>query len=82
LSFRSTSEIIQAAQKVISLSSDASGADKLRQKMIPQRAGGMSPRIVAFESGEDEGKHQYLIEISLIFTRLKAAPPIWQRISS
>jgi UvrD/REP helicase N-terminal domain len=54
--YRSTSKIVQAAQKVISLSSAKSGANKLRQKMIPQKMEGSSPRIIAFEDGENEGK--------------------------
>jgi DNA helicase II / ATP-dependent DNA helicase PcrA len=49
---RSTSNIINAAQKVIS-SSTSNG--EIRQKMIPKRSAGLAPRIVATEDGKAEG---------------------------
>jgi DNA helicase II / ATP-dependent DNA helicase PcrA len=55
--YRSTSNIVKAAQKVISTSDGQSGADKLRQEMIPKRAAGPSPRIVACTDGKTEGAH-------------------------
>lgn len=57
--YRSTSNIVKAAQKVISASSSSSassGADQLRQSMKPRRGAGPSPRVVACEDGKAEGK--------------------------
>jgi len=56
--YRSTSNIVKAAQRIISSTGDeTSGADKLRQAMIPKRSSGKPPRIVACEDGLEEGKH-------------------------
>lgn len=46
---------MKAAQKVISASQGESGADKLRQEMIPKRPAGPSPRIIACADGKTEG---------------------------
>jgi DNA helicase II / ATP-dependent DNA helicase PcrA len=54
--YRSTANIVKAAQMVIADSGQASGADKLRQQMIPKRGSGVAPRIVACANGEAEGK--------------------------
>lgn len=53
--YRSTSNIVKAAQKVIAESGTLSGADKLRQNMIPQRDAGVAPRIVACADAKTEG---------------------------
>lgn len=53
---RSTSNIVKAAQKVISHSKSGSGADKLRKDMKPKRGSGKAPRIVSFENDKAEGK--------------------------
>lgn len=53
---RSTSNIVEAAQKIISSSKDASsGADDLRQKMIPKREAGKPPVIVGCDDAKEEG---------------------------
>ena len=53
-----------AAQKVISSSGgESSGADKLRQKMIPKRSAGVSPRVVACADGKAEGKRCRLVSV-------------------
>ena len=57
--YRSTSNIIKAAQKVISYQpsgTDSSGADRLRQNMKPKRGAGPPPRVVRFENETAEGK--------------------------
>lgn len=53
--YRSTSNIVKAAQRVISGSGGSSGADKLRQRMKPTRASGPSPRVVALKNAKEEG---------------------------
>jgi DNA helicase-2/ATP-dependent DNA helicase PcrA len=56
--YRSTSNIIMAAQKVISHRDNpdrATGADRLRQNMKPTRGKGPSPRVMRFQDDEDEG---------------------------
>lgn len=56
--YRSTSNIVKAAQKVIS-SSDGkksqSAADKMRQAMKPKRGSGPPPRVVACADAKAEG---------------------------
>jgi DNA helicase-2/ATP-dependent DNA helicase PcrA len=56
--YRSTSNIVNAAQKVISASSSksSSGADKLRQNMKPKRGAGATPRIIACKDEKAEGR--------------------------
>jgi DNA helicase-2/ATP-dependent DNA helicase PcrA len=56
--YRSTSNIVNAAQKVISASSgkSSSGADKLRKNMKPKRGSGATPRIIACKDEKAEGK--------------------------
>jgi DNA helicase-2/ATP-dependent DNA helicase PcrA len=56
--YRSTSNIVNAAQKVISASSGkgSSGADKLRQNMKPKRGSGSTPRIIACKDEKAEGR--------------------------
>jgi hypothetical protein len=56
--YRSTSNIVNAAQKVISASSGKSstGADKLRQNMKPKRGAGATPRIIACKDEKAEGR--------------------------
>jgi DNA helicase-2/ATP-dependent DNA helicase PcrA len=57
--YRSTSNIVKAAQKVISHKYGAtplSGADKLRQDMKPKREAGPAPRIVTMQDSRAEGK--------------------------
>lgn len=54
--YRSTANIVLAAQMIISNSGQVSGADKLRQQMIPKRGNGVAPRIVACATGKAEGK--------------------------
>lgn len=55
--YRSTSNIIEAAQKVISRSGgERTGADKLRQSMKPKRGAGPKPRIIACADENAEGK--------------------------
>jgi superfamily I DNA/RNA helicase len=56
--YRSTSNIIMAAQKVISHRShfeEATGADKLRRNMKPKRGKGPPPRIIRFKDSDEEG---------------------------
>ena len=57
--YRSTSNIVNAAQKVISASSGKSstGADKLRQNMKPKRGSGPTPRVVACKDEKAECKY-------------------------
>jgi UvrD/REP helicase N-terminal domain len=56
--YRSTKNIVHAAQKVISSSTGArpTGADKIRQKMKPKRGSGPKPRVVACKDSQAEGK--------------------------
>jgi DNA helicase II / ATP-dependent DNA helicase PcrA len=54
--YRSTANIVRAAQMVISDSGQVSGADKLRQEMIPKRGNGVAPRILSCADGKAEGK--------------------------
>jgi DNA helicase II / ATP-dependent DNA helicase PcrA len=68
--YRSTSNIVKAAQKVISTSSQGggdgeasvssspsgTGADQLRQAMKPKRGVGPKPRIVAFQDDKAEAE--------------------------
>ena len=70
--YRSTSNIVKAAQKVISL--DETNQNKnnknhqqqhprtLRQNMIPQREAGRMPRVLALENGKDEGTYKVSLE--------------------
>jgi DNA helicase-2/ATP-dependent DNA helicase PcrA len=56
--YRSTSNIVKAAQKVISSSQESkskSAADKIRQEMKPKRGSGPSPRVVACADAKAEG---------------------------
>lgn len=53
--YRSTSNIVNAAQKVIA-SGETSLAEKIRQNMTPKRGSGSTPRIVACADGKAEGK--------------------------
>jgi DNA helicase-2/ATP-dependent DNA helicase PcrA len=56
--YRSTSNIIRAAQKVISHRDNpdqTTGADRLRQNMKPTRGKGPNPRVMRFNDDEDEG---------------------------
>lgn len=53
--YRSTANIVKAAQKVIS-SGEKSLAEKLRQNMKPKRGSGSTPRIVACADGKAEGE--------------------------
>lgn len=54
--YRSTSNIVKAAQKVISSSDEKkSAADKIRQEMKPKRGAGPSPRVVACADAKAEG---------------------------
>jgi len=56
--YRSTSNIVRAAQKLISHKSDRnSHADKLRQDMKPQRGAGPVPRVISFDDSASEGKN-------------------------
>jgi DNA helicase-2/ATP-dependent DNA helicase PcrA len=50
--YRSTSNIVKAAQKIISSSSNAN----LRQDMKPKRGSGPAPRIIACADDKEEGK--------------------------
>jgi DNA helicase-2/ATP-dependent DNA helicase PcrA len=53
--YRSTANIVRAAQRVISASSiEASGTDKMRQDMKPKRESGPSPRIMACKDDRAE----------------------------
>lgn len=54
--YRSTANIVKAAQMIIANSGHVSGADKLRQEMIPKRGLGVAPRIVACADGKAEGE--------------------------
>lgn len=54
--YRSTANIVKAAQMIISNSGEVSGADKLRQQMIPKRGSGVAPRIIACADGKAEGE--------------------------
>lgn len=58
--YRSTSNIVKAAQKVISSSNEnnksQSAADKIRQEMKPKRGSGPSPRVVACADAKGEGR--------------------------
>jgi DNA helicase-2/ATP-dependent DNA helicase PcrA len=51
--YRSTSNIVKAAQKVISGTSDR--AETLRQSMKPTRGEGPSPRVIACKDAKAEG---------------------------
>jgi len=55
--YRSTSKIVEAAQRIIDGSGASSGADKLRQNMKPKREAGRPPRIVSCEDSKHEGKN-------------------------
>ena len=52
--YRSTSNIVKAAQKIIS-SSSGSKADELRQDMKPKRGSGPAPRVVSCFDDKAEG---------------------------
>lgn len=52
--YRSTSNIVKAAQKIIS-SSSGSKADELRQDMKPKRGSGPPPRVVSCSDDRAEG---------------------------
>lgn len=52
---RSTSNIVNAAQKVIA-SGAPTKAKELRQDMTPIRGAGAKPRVLACEDGKAEGK--------------------------
>eukprot|EP00977_Amphora_coffeiformis_P010567 scaffold2486_cov160-Amphora_coffeaeformis.AAC.2 len=54
--YRSTSNIVKAAQKIIS-SSSGSKADKLRQDMKPKRGSGPAPRVVSCADDKAEAEH-------------------------
>ena len=57
--YRSTSNIVEAAQKVISRrnggETSSSGADDLRRNMKPKRGAGPSPRVIACKDDKAEG---------------------------
>lgn len=53
--YRSTSNIVKAAQKIIS-SSSGSKADELRQDMKPKRGSGPAPRVISCSDDKAEGK--------------------------
>lgn len=54
--YRSTENIVKAAQKVISNSNDSSQNHLTRQKMIPKRSKGPPPRIVSFLDSQSEAE--------------------------
>jgi len=56
--FRSTSNIVNAAEKVISGDASKGKVDDPRRAMTPQRGSGPSPRIVACADERAEGKGQ------------------------
>jgi DNA helicase II / ATP-dependent DNA helicase PcrA len=61
--YRSTSNIVEAAQKVISQSGDSkSGADNMRQNMKPKRGTGPAPRVIACLDDKAEGKLLLVLE--------------------
>lgn len=55
---------MKAAQKVISDSSDSSNKSEFRREMVPKRAKGPAPRIVACDNSKAEGKLLTLCRIS------------------
>jgi DNA helicase-2/ATP-dependent DNA helicase PcrA len=53
--YRSTSNIVKAAQKVISSSEGDSKSNQLRQDMKPKRGAGPAPRVIACADDKAEG---------------------------
>lgn len=57
--FRSTTNIVKAAQKVISNPSSDSPQDDIRQEMKPMRGKGPSPRVLACSDSKAEGEYMW-----------------------
>lgn len=57
--YRSTSNIVKAAQKIIS-SSKGSKADELRQDMKPKRGSGPAPRVISCSDDKAEGMFHFV----------------------
>ena len=59
---RSTTNIVQAAQKVISdPSSQDTPQDDIRKDMKPMRGKGPSPRVLACADSKSEGKYSVIL---------------------
>jgi DNA helicase-2/ATP-dependent DNA helicase PcrA len=67
--YRSTSNIVKAAQKVISSSEGDSKSNQLRQDMKPKRGAGPAPRVIACADDKAEGMRQYVLLLQLSLTR-------------
>jgi DNA helicase-2/ATP-dependent DNA helicase PcrA len=58
--YRSTSNIVEAAQKIISSGVGGTSAAEIRQDMKPTREAGPKPRVIACTDDKEEGKNALL----------------------
>ncbi|KAL3911338.1 MAG: hypothetical protein SGILL_007318, partial [Bacillariaceae sp.] len=71
--YRSTSNIVRAAERVISSTSNGKESDDLRRSMKPKRGGGKNPRIIACE--DEAAEANFVVDTILGMIKSKELGP-------